>query len=198
VLPIGLHADDLAVLVVGGGKVGMRKARAFATAGARVRVVAPEIAAEVADRSERIELVRRAFTDDDVEAADLVVVATSNPAVNAHVTELARSKGRLVNRADEPAAGTFDTLAVHRSGDLVIAVSAAGVPRAAAVIRDEIARKFDARYARALDQLHRERTRLINADARQDWLHRSANVLTDDFCAAVEAGTFDSEMGECR
>jgi siroheme synthase-like protein len=176
----------------------MRKARAFATAGARVRVVAPEIAAELADRSERIELVQREFTDDDIEAADLVVVATSNPAVNAHVTQLARRKGRLVNRADEPAAGTFDTLAVHRSGDLVIGVSTGGVPRAAAVIRDEIARRFDARYARALDQLHRERAHLIDADARQDWLHRSANLLTDDFCAAVEGGTFDSEMGECR
>jgi precorrin-2 dehydrogenase/sirohydrochlorin ferrochelatase len=198
VLPIGLHADDLTVLVVGGGSVGMRKARAFATAGARVRVVAPEIAAEPGDHSGRIEIVRREFIDEDVEPADLVVVATANPVVNAHVTQLARSKGRLVNRADEPAAGTFDTLAVHRSGDLVIGVSAGGVPRAAAVIRDEIARRFDRRYALALDQLHRERARLLDADARQDWKHRSAKLLTDDFCAAVESGTFESEMRECR
>jgi precorrin-2 dehydrogenase/sirohydrochlorin ferrochelatase len=198
VLPIGLRAEDLTVLVVGGGTVGMRKARAFASAGARVRVVAPEIAAELTDSFERIEVVQREFTDQDLAAADLVVVATSNPAVNAHVTQLARSQGRLVNRADEPAAGTFDTLAVHRSGDLVIGVSAGGVPRAAAVIRDEIARRFDKRYARALDQLHRDRARLLDAAARQDWLRRSAKLLTDDFCAAVEGGTFESETGECR
>jgi siroheme synthase-like protein len=176
----------------------MRKARAFATAGARVRVVAPEIAEELGDHSGRIEIVRREFIDEDVETADVIVVATSNPVVNAHVTQLARGKGRLVNRADEPAAGTFDTLAVHRSGDLVIGVSAGGVPRAAAVIRDEIARRFDRRYAWALDQLHRERARLLDADARQDWKDRSAKLLTDEFCAAVESGTFESEMRECR
>jgi uroporphyrin-III C-methyltransferase/precorrin-2 dehydrogenase/sirohydrochlorin ferrochelatase len=176
----------------------MRKARAFAAAGARVRVVAPEIGAELADSSERLEIAQREFTDADLEAADLVVVATSDPVVNAHVTQLARSKGRLVNRADEPAAGTFDTLAVHRSGDLVIGVSAGGVPRAAAAIRDEIARRFDGRYARALAKLHHERARLLDADARKDWARQSANLLTDDFCTAVESGTLEREIGECR
>lgn len=195
VLPIGIRADGLSVLVVGAGAVGLRKARAFANAGARVRVVAPEIGAELTDESERIEVERREFTDDDVEAADVVVAATSSAAVNAHVTRVARAKRRLVNRADQPAAGSFDTLAVHRSVDLVIGVAAGGVPRAAAVIRDEIAQRFDVRYARALDQLQRERARLLDADARDDWRQRSAKLIADDFCAAVESGTFESEKG---
>lgn len=198
-LPIGLRADNLTVLVVGAGAVGLRKARAFAQAGARVRVVAPDIAPpELTDRHERIEVVRREFADEDVEAADLVVAATSNPAVNARVARVARAKRRLVNRADKPADGTFDTLAVHRSGELVIAVSAGGLPRAAAVIRDEIGRRFDDRYARALDQLRRERADLLAADSRNDWRQRSAELVTDNFCEAVEEGGFDREMDDCR
>jgi siroheme synthase-like protein len=174
----------------------MRKARAFAEAGARVRIVAPQITAELGNAGERMEIALREFTESDVDTVDLVVVATSDAAVNEHVARAARAKRRLVNRADEPADGSFDTLAVHRTGDLVIGVSAGGVPRAAAVIRDAIARRFDRRYARALDRLKSERGRLLDAGARDDWGHRSINLLDADFCTAVEDGAFDRERPE--
>ena len=194
VLPIGLRCDGLRVVVVGGGPVAHRKAVAFLECGARVTVVAPEVTAELRSaNSDRLEIVPREFASGDVTDADVVIAATDDPHVNAAVARAARDAGSLVNRADSPESGDFDTLAVHRAGDLAIGVSAGGVPRAAARIRDAIAARFDDRYAHALDVLA-QRRKTVRADAGTDaWRDVSNQLVTDDFCERVEAGHFAAE-----
>jgi siroheme synthase-like protein len=191
ILPIGVRAESLTVLVVGGGGTGARKALAFLEAGARVRVVDPAPAEELPDGHARLEIVARAFTESDVAAADLVVAATDNPDVNAQVAAACRARRLLCNRVDDPAAGTFDTLAVHRSGPLVIGVSAGGVPGAAARIRDEIAHRFDERYADAVARLAQLRAQLRPSG---DWTRVSEQLTARDFCESVENGALSQRL----
>lgn len=195
--PLMLDGAQLRALVVGGGAVALRKTRGLRAAGARVRVVAPaldEALLALAADDEMVSATRRAYAAGDIGDAALVVAATDDRVVNARVAADARAAGRLVNVADAPAEGNCWTAAVHRAGDLVVAVTAGGAPAVAARVRDAIAARFDARYAAAAARLAGLRARLL-ADGREaEWRAESERVVGDDFCAAVESGTFDERV----
>jgi siroheme synthase-like protein len=199
-LPILVEVAGLTVLVVGGGAVATRKARAFARAGATVRVIAraasPDMRA-LADAGSVV-LDERDYAPADVGDAVLVVAATEERAVNARVAEDARAAGRLVNVADAPATGSFATMATHHAGHLAIGVSAGGVPGAAARIRDAIAVRFDDRYARTLERLAALRRALLDRGEGEAWRALSDEAFDDAFCDAVEQGTIDARVGTWR
>jgi len=199
-LPVVLEGSAVTALVVGGGAVATRKARALAEAGAAVRVVAPEMSAAMRAlaASFPLALVERAYESGDVADATLVIAATSSRAVNARVAADAHRLRRLVNVADAPEEGSFVTAAVHRAGDLVISVSAGGVPGASARIRDAIALRFDARYASALAALAAVRRRALGAPGGAAWSEGAQALLGADFCAAVESGAFEERVAAWR
>jgi precorrin-2 dehydrogenase/sirohydrochlorin ferrochelatase len=183
--PILLDGTGIRALVVGGGTVATRKARGLLDSGASVRVVAPVITADLRALSAtfpKLTLIERAYQTADIADATLVVAATNARAVNAQVAADARAAGRLVNVADAPGEGDWVTVAVHRAGQLVIGVSAGGVPSAAARIRDAIGQRFDARYAEALASLAQLR------NERGDWPATERTVIGPDFCDRVERG----------
>ena len=197
--PIALNGQRLRALVVGGGVVGTRKALALLEAGADVRVVAPEVSAELArvEAQNRLAVLRAPYGPDVLGDATLVIAATSSRDVNSTVAADARERGKLVNVADAPEDGDFHSMAVHRSGDLTIAVSTGGVPGAAARIRDSLATRFDARYEQALSALHRMRTRLRAADT-EAWNRAASDLVGKDFCDVVETGTLPEKVAAWR
>ena len=197
--PIALHGERITAVVVGGGRVGARKALSFAAAGVQVLVVAPEVTSELeeAARAQRVTLVREEYSADHIERAMLVVAATHSREVNAQIALDAHSRGKLVNITDFPDEGNFHTMALHRSGDVTIAVTAGGVPGAASRIRDAIAERFDGRYERAISALRGLRSRLI-ARGGEDWRDAAPKLLADDFCSAVEDGSFSERVDTWR
>lgn len=197
--PIALNGQRLRALVVGGGVVGTRKALALLEAGADVRVIAPEISAELAavESENRLAVLREPYGPDALGDATVVIAATSSRDVNSTVAADARERGKLVNVADAPEEGDFHTMAVHRRGDLTIAVSTGGVPGAAARIRDSLATRFDVRYDQALSALHRMRTRLRAADT-DAWNRAASDLVGEDFCDAVETGDLPEKVAAWR
>jgi siroheme synthase-like protein len=193
--PIALHGERITAVVVGGGSVGTRKALALADAGAQVRVVSPVVTAELdeAERLRRITIAREAYRSDHLERATLVIAATDSREVNAQVALDANSRGKLVNITDYPDEGNFHTMAMHRSGDVTIAVTAGGVPGAAARIRDAIAERFDGRYERAVSALRGLRSRLI-AGGDDRWRAAAPELIGDDFCSSVEDGSLTEKV----
>lgn len=197
--PIALNGQRLRALVVGGGVVGTRKALALLEAGADVRVVAPEISAELArvEAQNRLAVLRAPYGPDAIGDATVVIAATGSRDVNSTVAADARERGKLVNVADAPEEGDFHSMAVHRSGDLTIAVSTGGVPGAAARIRDSLAARFDARYEQALSALHSMRTRLRAADT-DAWDRAASDLVGKDFCEVVETGSLPEKVSAWR
>lgn len=127
-IPLLHDFDGETVLVFGGGPVGARKARRFATAAAVV-VVSPEFAAEGFGGAER---VRAAPGPEAVgEWLDrfdpaLVVAATDDGDLNARVEADARERGLLVNRTDThetSGPGSVAVPATVEDGDVLVAVS---------------------------------------------------------------------------
>jgi siroheme synthase-like protein len=189
--PIALHGERIKAVIVGGGAVGARKARALIDAGAQVTIVAPDVVEEIeqAERLRQVAVVREEYDRDHIKSANLVIAATSSRDVNAQIAVDAQANGQLVNITDYPDEGNFHTMALHRSGDITIAVSSGGVPGAAARIRDAIAERFDSRYERAVSMLRGLRARsLARGDDR--WQDAATRLLDSDFCNSVENGTF--------
>ena len=197
--PIALHGERITAVVIGGGIVGTRKALALADAGASVTVVSPEITPELEDAGEsrRLTIIRDAYRSEYIAWAALVIAATDSREVNAQVAVDANARGKLVNITDYPDEGNFHTMALHRSGDVTIAVSAGGVPGAAARIRDAIAERFDERYERAVTALRGLRSRLING-GDDKWQKAAPKLLGDDFCDSVENGSFSEKVDSWR
>jgi siroheme synthase-like protein len=199
--PVLLDGRAINALVVGGGRVALRKVRDILAAGGRVRVIAPSLIEDLAlldGPAQNLTIVRRRFRDGDIDDATLVIAATDDRSVNARVARVARARGRLVSVTDAPAEGTFTGMAAHRTGDVVIGVSAGGVPRAAARIRDAIAERFDDRYAEAITAVRAVRRRLIDAGESGRWKRAMGGLLDDRFCARVESGAFVKEADAWR
>jgi siroheme synthase-like protein len=197
--PIALHGERVTAVVIGGGSVGTRKALALVEAGARVRVVSPDVTGDLAEaeRGRRLSVVRESYRASQLDEATLVIAATDSREVNAQIAVDANSRGKLVNITDFPDEGNFHTMALHRSGDVTIAVTAGGVPGAAARIRDAIAERFDARYGRAVSALRGLRSRLI-AGGDQRWRDAAPKLIADDFCSSVEDGSFTEKVDTWR
>jgi precorrin-2 dehydrogenase/sirohydrochlorin ferrochelatase len=136
--PIMLDLTNVPVLVVGGGRVALRKVQGLVNAGADVTVVAPS----VVDAIQQLPVcttVIRAFEPSDLDQVRLVIVATDDPAVNAAVAADATRRGIWVNSADDPANCTFTLPAVARDGDVTVAVGTGGAsPALASHLRSEI------------------------------------------------------------
>ena len=199
--PLMLEGAAVSSLVVGGGSIATRKAASLLAAGANVRVVAPSVSSEMEAltvANSALHIIRERYSSTHIGDALLIVAATDDHAVNAMIAADARSLGRLVNVVSAPADGNCVTPAVHRAGDVVVAVTAAGVPAAAARIRDTIARLIDSRYADAVGQLSALRRRLLDSGQRDQWSAASAALLGDDFCARVESGRFSESAAEWR
>jgi len=199
--PIVLNGDEIIALIVGGGRVAERRTGTLLACGARVRVVAPSISPPLRERaaeSERCTILEREYRPEDVSGVTLVFAATDREDVNSRVAADARRAGILVNVPGAPASGDFITPALHSSGDLVIGVTAGGVPRAAARVRDALAIRFDSRYAAALTRLRKLRSSLLGAGMRDEWQRANAAFLDGDFCARVESGALGRELDEWR
>ena len=104
-LPVFMNLRGARCLVVGGGEVAARKAGVLLDAGARVHLVAPEIAdptralAETGD----VAISERPFAEGDLDGVRLAIAATSVRAVNARVADAAKARGLPVNVVDDPA-----------------------------------------------------------------------------------------------
>ena len=139
--PVSLDVAGRPCLVVGGGPVAARKARALVECGAAVTVVAPGLSPEMEALEPLLHAVERhPYRSGDVSAFRLVVTATGVPEVDGAVYAEAETAGIWVNSADDPAHCSFILPAVHRDGAVTVSVSTGGLsPALASWLRDRTA-----------------------------------------------------------
>jgi uroporphyrin-III C-methyltransferase/precorrin-2 dehydrogenase/sirohydrochlorin ferrochelatase len=140
-LPLFVDVRDRLVVVVGGGVVAYRKIEHLLKAHARVRVVAPELCADldVYRTLGRIEHRPVPFSAPQLEGALLVIAATDDEAVNDAVARAARERGVLANVVDDAARSAFIFPAIIDRSPLIVAVGTAGSsPTLARRVRTQI------------------------------------------------------------
>jgi precorrin-2 dehydrogenase/sirohydrochlorin ferrochelatase len=188
--PIMLDLAGRRALVVGGGEVALRKARALADAGARVRIVAPKLVAGFTEDG-RFECVAARYEKRHLEGARVAVAATDDEAVNRQVAQDARAAGVLVNVVDRPELCDFIVPAQVRRGDLLIAISTSGAaPALAKRLRERLEKEFGPEYATYLAVLREVREDLKQRNLAPEVRRRLFERLTeDDLLAAARQGT---------
>lgn len=136
----GLLLAGRPVVVVGGGKVALRRVPKLLQAGALVTVVAPVLHPELAALAEERGLTwrERPFTAADLDGAWYVLAATDSPTVNADVAAEAEVRHTFCVRADRAEAGSAWTPATGMVGDAVVAVLTNHDPRRAKELRDRV------------------------------------------------------------
>jgi siroheme synthase-like protein len=135
--PIFLDLKDRPVLVIGAGKVALRKTRGLVEAGAKVTVVAPDVLPDFDDLPVRV--LRRPFRAADLTGVVLVFAATNDRQVNHRIGIAAKGRGVFANIADSAEECDFLVPArVHR-GDVQVAISTGGQsPRVSKDLRQKL------------------------------------------------------------
>jgi precorrin-2 dehydrogenase/sirohydrochlorin ferrochelatase len=124
--PIFIDLMNKLVVIVGGGMVAARKMEPLLKAGARVKIISPEVVDEIG-LCAQAEIVRREYKKDDLKGASLVIAATHSEETNRAVSEDALAKRIFCNVVDSPELCTFIVPSVVERGPIKIAISTGGV-----------------------------------------------------------------------
>jgi siroheme synthase-like protein len=132
--PVFLKVAGRRVLVVGGGPVAASKLAALVAAGASVRVVAPDVTAEI--EAHGVEIERREFAASDLDDV-WFVVAAATPEVNRQVADAAEPRRVFVNAVDDLASASAYLGGVVRKAGVTLAISTDGsAPALAGLLRE--------------------------------------------------------------
>jgi uroporphyrin-III C-methyltransferase/precorrin-2 dehydrogenase/sirohydrochlorin ferrochelatase len=203
--PIFAKLQGHRVVVVGGGSIAAGKIPSLLQAQARVRVIAPQINAQISEwvHADQVEWIAKEFEAGDLQGAQLVIAATSIPAVNAAVFQAADARSILCNAVDDIANCHFYYGSIVQRGDLQIAISTNGKsPALAQRLRKELEQQYPGEYAAWLDFLGEAREKLRAAsDPKENFeenkaiLHRLAS--TEMFSRFVRAQERHSTARNC-
>jgi len=181
-LPIYMELNGACVLLVGGGRVGTRKARLLSRAGAVLTVVAPKISEELAGilGSTGGSWLQSCYQgcehmESGASKLTLVVAATPRRETNKQVSIDAKSLGIPVNVVDSPDLCTFIFPSIIDRSPLLVSVSSSGQsPVLARLMRRKIEAMVPAAYGRLAEFAGRMRVAVKEAlpddsDRRMFW-----------------------------
>jgi siroheme synthase-like protein len=129
--PVFLKLDQLHILLVGAGNVGLEKLNSLLSnsPAANITIVAPVVKEEIRDLAEKhvyCIIKQREFEATDLEGTDIAILATDRRALHEQIRVLASGKGVLLNVADTPELCDFYLGSIVQKGDLKIAISTNG------------------------------------------------------------------------
>lgn len=182
-----LDNDDLHLLIVGGGYVGLEKIEAVLgnSPEATVTLVSPQIREEIqnlAAQKPRVTLIQRKFRDEDLDGKDLVLVATNDKEENKRIKQVARTRHLLCNVADTPDYCDFYLSSVVKKGNLKVAISTNGMsPTLAKRLREVLTEALPDDLETAMAQLKEVRDMLRGDFAyKVEELNRITEVLVKE------------------
>lgn len=182
--PVFLKLENLSVLIVGGGKIGLEKLSAILSNAPEtdIKVVSIMISEEVrklAVNYPKIQLKERVFLPLDVDNRDIVIVAIDDKKESRRIRDIVKEKKKLVNVADKPELCDFYMSSIVQKGNLKIGISTNGKsPTIAKRLKDLFNELLPEEIDELLDNMEEIRSRL-----KGDFTDKvnQLNSITKDF-----------------
>ncbi|MCR2043694.1 precorrin-2 dehydrogenase/sirohydrochlorin ferrochelatase family protein [Anaerosalibacter massiliensis] len=193
--PIMLDIVDKEIVIIGGGKVGYRKARNFLEFKGKVTVISENFLEKFCElknkNKESLTLVKDTYKKEYIYNSFLVVAATSVESINKQISKDCNDEGILCNVVDSLEDSEFICTSIVNRGDLVLSISTMGkCPFLSKKIRLDLEKqysKIDEEYIILLGEI---RNIIISK-----YSHRKKELL--DYCLKLskeELKTFYQEL----
>ncbi|MDP4251518.1 MAG: TSUP family transporter [Bacteroidota bacterium] len=184
--PVFIKLEQLRLLIIGGGNVGLEKLNAVLqnSPATKIRLVATAISAKIKERARDyagVELFERPYTVEDLDQADIVIVAINDKASSRVIGVEAKARGKLINVADTPDLCDFYLGSIVKKGNLKIAISTNGKsPTVAKRLREQLNELIPDEIEGVLENMHS-----IRQDLKGDFAEKVKQL--DDLTKVLSA-----------
>lgn len=175
--PVFLKLEQLRVLLIGAGNVGLEKLNAIInnSPAAVVTVVAKEVTPAFKTAAEglnNITLITGEYQPSYLDNTDIVISAVNNLELSTVIRDDAKAKGKLINVADKPALCDFYLGSIVTKGNLKLAISTNGKsPTLAKRLREVFSELLPDELDEVMDNLQE-----IRAQLQGDFQHKVSEL----------------------
>ena len=145
--PVSIDLNNKNVLVIGAGKIALRKVETLLNYNCNITVITKEILEEKfleLEKNNKIKIFKnQEFEEKFLENIFLVITATDNEILNKEISQLCMSKNILVNNITSKDDMNVRFMSIYEKDDIQIAISANGNPKKAVEIKNKIKDIFE-------------------------------------------------------
>lgn len=199
--PIQLNMENRSVLVVGAGRIALRKCKDLIDAGAKITVVSPngEERFFLWEKEEKIKWLHRKYQESDLDHKEFVFVAVDQEQVAERVVQAALGRNLWVNSSDQRYPGNFTIPAKVKQGDLLLTVSTHGKsPGIARQIKEEWQKEYGANWQEYLLLVGNLRKELLSKRSSEEREIFWKQMLTGELLQWVREGRMKELEGKIR
>lgn len=152
--PVYLDAKRIKALIVGGGDVAARKAELLLKTDANITIMSKHLCPTVQRliKQNAITWLKHDYQTGVMSDKNLVIAATDNEEVNAHVYKEADELKLLVNVVDQPDLCSYITPSIIDRSPMIISISSSGSsPVLVRMLREQIDKLLPENYGRLAD-----------------------------------------------
>ena len=145
--PVSIDLNNKNVLIVGAGKIALRKVETLLNYNCNINVITKEILEEKfleLEKNNKIKIFKnQEFEEKFLENIFLVITATDNEILNKEISQLCMSKNILVNNVTSKDDMNVRFMSIYEKDDIQIAISANGNPKKTVEIKNKIKDIFE-------------------------------------------------------
>ena len=145
--PVSIDLNNKNVLVIGAGKIALRKITTLLNYNCNIIVITKEVLEEKfleLEKNNKIKIFKnQEFEEKFLENIFLVITATDNEILNKGISQLCMSKNILVNNVTSKDDMNVRFMSIYEKDDIQIAISANGNPKKAVEIKNKIKDIFE-------------------------------------------------------
>ena len=145
--PVSIDLNNKNVLVIGAGKIALRKIETLLNYNCNITVITKEVLEEKfleLEKDNKIKILKnQEFKEKFLQDIFLVVVATDNEVLNKNISQLCMSKNILVNNVTSKDNMNVRFASIYEKDNIEIAISANGNPKKAVEIKNKIKDIFE-------------------------------------------------------
>lgn len=133
--PVFVDLSEKRILVVGAGKIASRRIRTLIDFAGTITVIAPEVSTDItalSEEYENLQIVKRCYEPQDLQNADIVIVATKNADLNNEIGRACKEKEIPVNTSHDKSMCDFYFPGLIKKDNIVIGVTSSGTDHAKA------------------------------------------------------------------